>query len=114
MTGEAALNDEEVFFFPPSKNIWSSSASQPCMTNISVTEKTQVISGKGGREERVLAQHLKKKHNILLFNMCKHLWFGSKRENLISSNLGLEMIHPKKNWSSKKSIFVAPTAVVSV
>lgn len=48
MTGEAALNDKEVFFFP-SKNIWSSSASQPCMTNISVTEKTQVISGKGGR-----------------------------------------------------------------
>lgn len=60
------------FFSPPSKNIWSSSASQPCMTNISVTEKTQVISGKGGRGGTCSRPTSEKKHNILLFNMCKH------------------------------------------
>lgn len=83
MTGEAALNDEEVFFFFPSKNIWSSSASKPCMTNISVTEKTQVISGKGGRGGTCSRPTSEKKSTIYyyLFNIL---------------NMGLEMIYPKK------------------
>lgn len=103
------------FFFPLKKHLVVISVST--MHDKCLSQKKHRWSLGREAERNVFSPNIwkkKKKHNILLFNMCKHLWFGSQRENLIISNLGLEMIYPKKNWFSKKSISVAPTAMASV